>query len=77
MAERCAHTGRVLELPWVVSTYALTLTYLAYAWRKAKEFLSEEKSAWASALASAIFAAQMLNWPIPGGPSPTHSSGRG
>lgn len=55
----------------IVLTYALFFTYLAYtihAIRRKGAFTSEKVSL-VSALAAGIFAAQMLNWPIPGGTS--------
>ncbi len=56
-----------LSLPWIVGTYLATLAYAAYAKLKVK--LTPEKATAMSVLAAAIFAAQMLNWPIPGGTS--------
>jgi len=58
-----------LSVPWIVGTYTVTLSYLSYAWRKVRGALRGEKAAAASVLAAAIFAAQMLNWPLPGGTS--------
>ena len=58
-----------LSLPWIVITYVVTVAYLAIAWKKAKQQLTPEKAAVATTLAAAIFAAMMLNWPIPGGTS--------
>ena len=56
-----------LSLPWIVSTYTISLAYAAYARTKVK--LTREKVLSMSVLAAAIFTAQMLNWPIPGGTS--------
>ncbi len=58
-----------LSLPWIVVTYAIAIAYLIVAWKKARKQLTPEKAAAATTLAAAIFAAQMLNWPIPGGTS--------
>jgi len=49
-------------------TYAVSLAYAAYAFKKASEG-PEDKLTHASVLAAGIFAAQMLNWPIPVGTS--------
>ncbi len=56
-----------LSVPWIVSTYAASLAFAAYA--KARVKLTQEKVLAMSVLAAAIFVAQMLNWPIPGGTS--------
>ncbi len=56
-----------LSLPWIVATYAISLGYALYAKMKAK--MTQEKIMGMSVLAAAIFVAQMLNWPIPGGTS--------
>jgi len=52
-------------------TYAIFLAYFAYAIRKIRASHLGEPNAIAltSVLAAGIFAAQMLNWPIPGGTS--------
>lgn len=50
-------------------TYAIMLAYTAYAFVKLRREGSEEKATLAAVLAAGIFAAQMLNWPIPGGTS--------
>lgn len=55
----------------IVLTYAVFLaylTYVVYIIRRRGIFTSERVSL-ISALAAGIFAAQMLNWPIPGGTS--------
>ncbi|ABL79134.1 energy-coupling factor ABC transporter permease [Thermofilum pendens] len=49
-------------------TYALSLAVLAFSALKARSAGSEQKTL-VPVLAAAIFAAQMLNWPIPGGTS--------
>ncbi|MGQ9781759.1 MAG: energy-coupling factor ABC transporter permease [Nitrososphaeria archaeon] len=53
----------------VVVTYAIFLAYGAYALRKAKTVFSTEHTILISVLSACIFAAQMLNWPLPGGTS--------
>ncbi len=58
-----------LSLPWIVVTYIITVIYLVIAWKKARAQLTPEKATAATTLAAAIFAAMMLNWPIPGGTS--------
>ena len=58
-----------LSPPWIVATYAVTLAYAAIAWKRLRREASPEKLTAATMLAAAIFAAQMLNWPIPGGTS--------
>lgn len=50
-------------------TYLLMLGYGGYALYKAKQMLSAELISLVTVLAAAIFAAQMLNWPLPGGTS--------
>ncbi|PTD94797.1 metal transporter [archaeon SCG-AAA382B04] len=49
--------------------YLLTLIVLSYSGYKARENLDEKKVPLIGVVAAAIFAAQMLNWPIPGGTS--------
>lgn len=58
-----------LSTPWIVGTYTLTILYYALieVWEKAS--LTPEKISLVTTLAAAIFVAQMLNWPIPGGTS--------
>jgi len=51
------------------ATYIIFLAYFAYAFRMMKKDFSSEKVTLLSVLASGIFVAQMLNWPIPGGTS--------
>ncbi len=50
------------------ATYAFIIPYTLYAFSKAKE-IPREKRSLIPVLAAAVFAAQMLNWPIPGGTS--------
>jgi len=50
-------------------TYALFLLYGALALRRLRGALTAESVSLTSVLAAGIFAAQMLNWPIPGGTS--------
>lgn len=58
-----------LDVVTVAVTYAVFLVYGFYALKKAKISLSGENIPLISVLAAVIFAAQMLNWPIPGGTS--------
>jgi cobalt/nickel transport system permease protein len=58
-----------LDLSTATITYAISLFYGLYALRKARTSLSGETAPLISVLAAGIFAAQMLNWPIPGGTS--------
>lgn len=57
-----------LDVVTVAVTYAVFLGYGGYALRKIRKLLAE-RIPLISVLAAAIFAAQMLNWPIPGGTS--------
>ena len=50
-------------------TYTLSLIYAAYAFYNVKKNKKSEEIVLASVLAAGIFAAQMLNWPLPGGTS--------
>ncbi len=59
-----------LDTPVIALTYAIAIAYLAVALVKTKaSSISTEKLSLAPVLAAGIFAAQMLNWPIPGGTS--------
>ncbi|MGC8850366.1 MAG: energy-coupling factor ABC transporter permease [Candidatus Bathyarchaeia archaeon] len=58
-----------LDFTTAAATYAISLLYGFYALRKARLSLSGENMPLISVLAAGIFAAQMLNWPIPGGTS--------
>lgn len=58
-----------LSWPWIVATYAVTVVYGAIAVSKTRRVWGPDKAAAVTVLAAAIFAAQMLNWPIPGGTS--------
>ncbi len=51
------------------ATYAAFLGYLVYALRRVGNLLDPPKASLVTVLAAGIFAAQMLNWPIPGGTS--------
>ncbi|MEM1547175.1 MAG: energy-coupling factor ABC transporter permease [Candidatus Methanomethylicia archaeon] len=57
-----------LDISTTVITYVIFFGYGGYAIKKARKNLSE-RIPLISVLAAAIFAAQMLNWPIPGGTS--------
>lgn len=50
-------------------TYLAGIGYIAYAFYKARNSASDSELALVPVLAAVIFAAQMLNWPIPGGTS--------
>lgn len=58
-----------LDPVWIAITYAITIGYGIIAAKKAKKLWTPERAALLSVLAAGIFAAQMLNWPIPGGTS--------
>ena len=49
--------------------YAVFVAYTAYAIYRSRALMDQETSILASLLAAGIFAAQMLNWPLPGGTS--------
>ncbi len=51
------------------ATYAAFLGYTAYSLRRIGGTLDPSKASLVTVLAAGIFAAQMLNWPIPGGTS--------
>ncbi len=56
-----------LDSVTIAVTYIVFLTYLAFALTRIKD--DGEKITFVPVLAAGIFAAQMLNWPIPGGTS--------
>lgn len=58
-----------LDLTTVGVTYLILLGYGGYVLRKIRGTLTSEHISMISVLASGIFAAQMLNWPLPGGTS--------
>lgn len=58
-----------LDLTTSAITYAAFLVYGGYAFKKMRANLTPERTSLVSVLAAAIFAAQMLNWPLPGGTS--------
>lgn len=59
-----------LDPLWCAATYALTLAYFAYAYRRVKSLYDPSASIpLVTVLSAAIFVAQMLNWPLPGGTS--------
>ncbi|MCE4628379.1 MAG: energy-coupling factor ABC transporter permease [Desulfurococcales archaeon] len=58
-----------LDAYWVAITYAATLGYYAYLSASGRLRLDTMRVSLITTLAAAIFAAQMLNWPIPGGTS--------
>jgi len=57
-----------LDSTTIIVTYVVFLTYAVLAFSKIKN-ISRNKVALVPVLAAGIFAAQMLNWPIPGGTS--------
>jgi len=50
-------------------TYLITVGYGVVAWRRFKASFTPERVSLLAVLSAAIFAAQMLNWPLPGGTS--------
>ena len=58
-----------LDVTVAAITYIAFLAFGAYAARKIKETTIVERISLVSVLAAGIFAAQMLNWPLPGGTS--------
>ncbi|MEM1537752.1 MAG: energy-coupling factor ABC transporter permease [Candidatus Nezhaarchaeales archaeon] len=50
-------------------TYMIFLGYGGYAFKRVRASLTAEQGSLVSVLAAGIFAAQMLNWPLPGGTS--------
>jgi len=58
-----------LDITISAVTYAAFLVYGGYAFKKMRADLTAERTSLVSVLAAAIFAAQMLNWPLPGGTS--------
>lgn len=58
-----------LDVITVLVTYVIFIGYGVYAFKKIKEVSNVESMSILSILAAGIFAAQMLNWPIPGGTS--------
>lgn len=51
------------------ATYAIFVAFAVYAFKRVKLSLNPESAPLVTVLAASIFAAQMLNWPIPGGTS--------
>jgi len=58
-----------LDLEIALAFYVLSLSVLAISIAKAGKDLDERKAPIVGMIAASIFAAQMLNWPIPGGTS--------
>jgi cobalt/nickel transport system permease protein len=58
-----------LDLPIAAVFYVLSVAAISYSAYKARDELDETKVPLVGVVAAAIFAAQMLNWPIPGGTS--------
>ncbi len=58
-----------LDVYWVGATYIVTIGYFAYLSLSHQLVLDSSRVSLVTTLAAAIFAAQMLNWPLPGGTS--------
>jgi len=58
-----------LDVSTVLITYIMLLIYGGYALRRIRASLNVEYVSLVSILSAGIFAAQMLNWPLPGGTS--------
>ncbi|MDH5816586.1 MAG: energy-coupling factor ABC transporter permease [Candidatus Nezhaarchaeota archaeon] len=58
-----------LDVTTATLTYLVTIGYGYVAWRKFKAFFTPEGVSLLVVLSAAIFVAQMLNWPLPGGTS--------
>jgi len=59
-----------LDPIWCAGTYAVTIAYLIYAYRRIKANYDVSRAIpLMTVFAAGIFVAQMLNWPIPGGTS--------
>ena len=58
-----------LDITTASVTYILFILFGYYALRKSRRMLKSEMISFVSILAAGIFAAQMLNWPLPGGTS--------
>ncbi|MEM1569574.1 MAG: energy-coupling factor ABC transporter permease [Candidatus Bathyarchaeia archaeon] len=53
----------------IILTYAMLAVYGFFAFKRIKNSLNTENTPLVSVLSASIFAAQMLNWPLPGGTS--------
>jgi cobalt/nickel transport system permease protein len=53
----------------IILTYVLLMIYGVFAFKRIRRTLNTENTPLVSVLSAGIFAAQMLNWPIPGGTS--------
>jgi cobalt/nickel transport system permease protein len=58
-----------LDITTATVTYIIFIAFGYYALRKSRGMMESEMISLVSVLAAGIFAAQMLNWPIPGGTS--------
>ncbi len=58
-----------LDPLWSIITYAVAIAYLGISYTRSRSLWSIETTSLVTVLAAGIFAAQMLNWPIPGGTS--------
>ena len=64
------HTPDGFLHPWMAGAFILfTGAVLAVATMRARDSLTEYRIQLFAVVAAAVFAAQMLNWPIPGGTS--------
>jgi cobalt/nickel transport system permease protein len=63
------HTINVADLSVLISTWAITLPFLIFAWKKTKETYSTSFAATLSILSALIFVVQMLTFPVAGGTS--------
>ena len=67
----------VLTAPVVGGTIAFSLLGVATAARRLRANLPDEKVALVGVLGAFVFAAQMVNFPVPGSPVSTHLMGSG
>ncbi len=58
-----------LDPLWSIVTYSVSTVYFISILRSIRKTFSPEKVSLLTVLAAGIFAAQMLNWPLPGGTS--------
>ncbi len=58
-----------LDITTATVTYIIFIVFGYYALRKSRGMMESEMISFVSILAAGIFAAQMLNWPLPGGTS--------
>ena len=58
-----------LDPTMAAATYAVFLIFAGYAVREIRRSAAPEQMSLVATLAAGVFAAQMLNWPLPGGTS--------